>query len=305
MKLNFCVFNHRPRTGIVDHLWFIKALCTYEKIDLEISDDLRPDALNILQENFTDNSVEVVQTFCQRWRKRVAIVLTEHLEVKEGAVHFNFGPLNNGGPPGNKSERFWSLCLLADHIFTFFTFGELPDLEAARVVFPASNMCALPYPHIYVASRQRTPEYDIVFTGQIAAYRRKILTALSRRYRVIAVDISHTSEDDREKVHAQAKVAINIPQNEKWRLGSPMRTLYSLRQGLPMVQYGEADETLISREVARGTSLEEAIEDPIGVWRHQMDKYERMIVSPLNPRFPRGLFEIWREVEGATLEALA
>jgi hypothetical protein len=294
--INLCVFNHL-RLGILDQIWFAEELFIRNGYELICTSTLRPDCLNLLIENFVESDAELLDKFCRKFNKQIGIVMSEHIELKENSFTFNAAPLEDTGYIGNMSQRLFSLLSLDDCIFGFFTMGELPELRTWHEIIPNRRVYRLPYPSI--RKRIQIPlqqDFDLIFTGQSTTFRRRILKDIAQKYRLLQSDLGET-EEERARLYARAKVALNIPQHENWPWISPMRVIFGLRVGIPTVHLGQRDATMFTKAVIDPIELDHALNDHDMLFRRQIGSYENLVQSEDNFRFPEGLFGAWADAE--------
>lgn len=295
-RINLCVYNHLQRS-VLDQVWFSEEVFAQHGYELICSRTLRPDCINLLIENFVEEDVETLQAFCRRFDKKIGIVMTEHIELGKHGFAFNGAPLRSSEYIDNKEQRLFSTLSLADYVFAFFTFGELPELHTWSDVLPCQSMYRLPYPSIRkVIHRSQRREHDVVFTGAATPYRESVLQDVGRKHRLVRGS-SEGTEAERADLYASAKVALNIPQSRDWRWISPMRVLFGLRVGTPTVHLGRHDTTLFTKLVLEPIDLDQAIREHDAVFQRQLGSYEDFVQSNYNLHFPDGVFDIWAQLE--------
>jgi hypothetical protein len=295
-RINLCVYNHMQRS-ILDQIWFSQEVFAQHGYELICSRTLQSDCINLLIENFVEEDLVTLQDFCRRFDKQIGIVMTEHIELGKRGFTFNGAPLQNSEYIDNKEQRLFSALALADHVFAFFTFGELPELHTWSDVLPCQDLYRLPYPSIRkVSHRPVRREHDVVFTGAPTPYRESVLKQVGRRHRLVQGS-SESTEAERADLYASAKVALNVPQAKSWQWVSPMRVLYGLRVGTPTVHLGRHDSTLFTKLVLEPTDLDQAISEHEALFQRQLGSYEDFVQSNYNHRFPDGVFDVWAELE--------
>lgn len=294
--INLCVFNHL-RLGILDQIWFAEELFIRNGYELICTSTLRPDCLNLLIEGFVEQDAELLERFCRKFNKQVGVIMSEHIELKETRFSFGAAPLDNTDYISNMSQRLFSLLSLDDCIFGFFTMGELPELRTWHKIIPNRRVYRLPYPsirkHIQIPLQQ---DFDLVFTGRSTTFRRKILKGIARKYRLLQSDLGET-EEERARLYARAKVALNIPQHKNWPWISPMRVLFGLRVGIPTVHLGQHDSTMFTKAVLDPIEVDRALSDHKVFFQRQIGAYENLVQSEHNFRFPEGVFHAWADAE--------
>lgn len=294
--INLCVFNH-PRPFILDQIWFAEEVFGRNGYELISSSTLKPDCLNLLIENFLEEHAEFLAGFCRKFSKQVGIIMSEHIELGPFGFSFNAAPLQNVDYIGNMSQRLFSLLSLVDCVFSFFTMGELPELRTWREVIPNCSVYRLPYPSIVKAIQAPEQQtFDVVFTGQLTAYRQEILKEVAAKHTLLQPGFLK-SEEERARSYAQAKVALNIPQHKNWPWISTMRVIFGLRAGTPTVHLGRRDATMFSNAILEPVDLDGAVRDHTILFQRQIAAYEKFVQSPENFRFPDGVFQAWADAE--------
>lgn len=294
--INLCLYNHSQRS-VLDQVWFSRETFAQHGYELICTETLRPDCINLFIEHFVEEDVGTLQAFCRRHGKQIGVVMTEHIELGAAGFAFNGASLRDSQYIDNKEQRLFSLLSLADQVFAFFTFGELPELQTWGDVLPCQSLYRLPYPSIRkVNHRAGQREHDVVFTGASTPYRESVLKQVSKTHRLIQGS-SEGTETERADLYASAKVALNIPQAKDWQWVSPMRVLYGLRVGTPTVHLGRHDTTLFTKLVLEPIELDQAIREHEALFQRQLGSYEDFVQSNYNHRFPDGVFDIWAELE--------
>jgi len=301
MKINICVFNnihpvHNTHSGVTDQVEQLSFFFEQNSIEYKISYLLDPNAINIVIENFTENSIEVIQSFCNKWNKKILIVMTEHISLDNGIVKFGPYSLSNTDYIGNMSQRFYSLSLLFEHTIGFSTIGELPFLYDLKKMFFVEKVYRFDYPvinHKMVSTPSTTKKYDMSFSGFLTNYRSKIISELKSRYKFKYHDITR-SDRQRKDNAMSARVAVNIPQEEDWPWVSPMRVIYYLSIGIPCVHIGKGDKTLFYDKVLSWVDVDQAIKSPDLVHKKQLDAYKNLSIDDGSLK---SLLEVWSSLE--------
>lgn len=299
MHINLCVFNNiSPATndvkGIADHIIVLRNLLENLGIDYRVSELLDPNGLNILIENFFDSGVRYIHEFCRRYNKMICVVMTEHFRLSEGELYFGNYKASDTEYIGNIGNRIYSILALSESVLAFMTLGELPKLESNTDIFFKNNIYRVGYPRIentYEHSDSKL--FDLSFTGYKTKYRDKVISDLSKAYKVAYYDIV-SDENERKRNVSTAKVCLNIPQNDEWHWISPMRIIYSLSLGVPCVHMGEGDDTQFYNDVLSWTSIDEALSDPFGTLQRQISACNNLSLE--NEKI-RSLFEVWNLME--------
>jgi len=295
-KINLCTFNV-TRVGIFDQIWFAKELFFQNGYEFLCTNALRPDCLNLLIENFVDEDIETLSSFARRFKKKIGVIMTEHIELEAEGFTFGGAQLTDMEYIRNKKERLFGLLSITDYAFGYFTFGDLPKLHTWNRILPGHRPYHLPYPSIHKTTAQPTrPDYDIVFTGVLTPHRKSVLRELAKKYRVRQSELTKT-EEERAAHYAKAKIAVTVPQTKDWRWISPMRVLFGLRAGLATIDLGQDHTTTFARSVLSELEIERAVTHPGAAFEQQLQSYARFVQSPENGPFPSGIFDLWAELE--------
>jgi len=140
-KVSIYVGNHGKKDGIEDYLGFMSEAMTKRGIDIQISSDFLPDAVNVVIDEFT-NYLENRRIECfkkEHPQTPLVFVLTEFVERKWGVISFN----NFGGVFDAADIAF----------FDFYLRAQREDLGAidlfivikAAIYFPLLLMNNIPY----------------------------------------------------------------------------------------------------------------------------------------------------------------
>lgn len=295
IKINLCLYNHSR--SISDQVWFAQELFVQHGYELVCTNTLRPDSINLMIENHIEQDVAAIDAFCRRFNKQVGLIMTEHIEIEPGGLSFNGSPLEDSEYIDNKEQRLFNVLGLADHVFAFFTFGELPELHTWSSILPGRQVHRLPYPSVRAVDRPAGPySHDLVFTGVRTQYRDTVLKQIEKDFRVVQSTAIET-EETRISLYSSAKVALNIPQTADWQWISPMRILFGLRVGTPTVHLGARDSTLFSRVLLDPIDLDRAVADHESLFQRQITSYEDFVGSRYNARFPAGILDVWARTE--------
>jgi len=238
-SMNFCVLSH-PREVIFDQIDFLSEALEAYGFSLSVSEMLDPEAVNFVQEGFlTKCSSDYIREFCTRHRKKIVVILTEHMDISTNKIEINGFRLNaENGVMYNASTRFQNLCLILPHIRSFAILGHFPDKTQIRKIFPATPIQTIPYVPLDLKEpanpRKNT---DFSFTGALTPYREKILNILQKEFRCYYGFEETTAR--RREVISDSRFHLQIPQNKDWTQISPMRVLFSLKSGTPVINISE------------------------------------------------------------------
>ncbi len=240
-----------PVAMIADQLSFLSEALTYFGEPCTTSTSLDEDSLNVVIEGFTPFGARYVRDFCERTGKKIAIVMTEHIAVK-GQVIFNDVPMSRANEyTPNAPGRLRNLCQLLPYVRAFWIAGHLPDALKLGEVFPHVPIIHVPYVPMrldegLMETRRR---FELSFTGTMTKYRRSLLDEINRHY-----NCCHTFSDDielRRRIVVESVYTLQIPQHAKWRYLSPMRALFSLRSGTPMLNVSAYEDEIFDGIVPR------------------------------------------------------
>lgn len=304
--LHLWVYNH-PLHGISDQLEYFFLIMRQHGYPVSMSRKPRPDALNVVIENFSEASSQTLIDFCERTGKRVALIMTEHLDLKGGELFIHGERLWNDNDymhPATQVARIKNLMDCVPWLRTIFVLGDLPQLEGSERMFPGLPIRALPFPALQRADpAAQAPHHDFVFTGGFTAFRERVLQSVAASH-----SLTHTTQflprKGRDQLNATARIALNIPQRSGWRWLSLMRIIAALRCGRATVSIATNDTSCIARCCFQldEAQWEERVGDLLADWRGAYvvahERYEAMRTDFANEhRFPSDLIEYWTLLE--------
>jgi len=301
MKINICLFNNinpinNDFSGVNDQVEILSNFFEHNSINYKISMTLDPSSLNLLIENFTEEYIESIKLFCNKWNKKILILMTEHIALENGRVKFGSYNLTNPAYIGNAVQRFYSLSLLSEYTLAYTTIGELPFLRQLKELFNSSKVYRFDYPLInkkIVNLPNIKKKYDLSFSGYMTNYRSKIISELRKKYKFKSHDV--TGDDRQRDLNAlSTKVAVNIPQEEDWLWVSPMRVSYYLSMGIPCVHIGKGDKTKFYEKILSWVDIDQALKSPNLVHKKQLDAYNDLRGDD---KSLKSLFKIWNSLE--------
>ena len=309
MKINICAFNnihpiHNNYSGILDQVECLSSYLESQSFDYQISYTLDPSALNLVIENFNEESALTIESFCNKWNKKILVIMTEHISLdlsmgdadRKGAIKFGSYDINNTDYIGNLSQRFYSLSMIYEHVVGFATIGELPFLNDLKKIFYVEKVYRFNYPAVInkkTGNYTCKPKYDISFSGFVTEYRSKVFIELGKKYKFKRYDIVEDGIK-REENARTAKIAVNIPQEGDWPWVSPMRVVYYLSIGIPCVHIGKGDNTLFYDKVLSWVDIDQAIKSPDLVYKKQVDAYMNLSIDGGSLK---SLFGVWNILE--------
>lgn len=309
--LHLWVYNH-PLSGIGDQLVFFWLLMKQQGYRVTMSRRPRLDALNVIIENFSEDSSQTLIEFCERTGKRVAIIMTEHLDLSDDELLIHGLPLRNKNDymaPETQLMRIKNLMDCAPWLRAIFTLGDLPELKGSALMFPGIPVRTLPFPALHrIAVAAETPQNDFAFSGGSTVFRTRILQKVAASHSLIQTT-QYPSRKRRDQINASARIVLNVPQRLGWRWLSPMRIIAALNCGRATVSIATEDTSWISRCCLQLPGpdwpwrLAEARNNWIGEYLTASERYESMRLDFLAERgFPTDLFEYWSLLERSSLK---
>jgi hypothetical protein len=274
-----------------------------------------PRALNVVIENFSQEANERITSFCDAHGKRVAVILTEHLDLKSGELFFHGKPIietDDYMASATKKSRAINLLLLRNRISCFLRLGDLPRLHRLDEVLPGIPVRSIPFPTVVPTDRTLNGQsftHDFVFTGVLTQYRRKVLSLISKSFTVYAPDSDRSeafvSRRRRDAINAMARLVLNIPQYSGWQWISPMRVLAALRCGRATMTLRTPAQTAIDAVCLGVDSPDEwdlctvrnALANAKDCFEQKYAIYSRFVCSGANAEFPHSDFHLWGRIE--------
>lgn len=305
------IYNH-PFYGISDQVEFFLLVMKQHGYRATVGRGPRADALNVVIENFSEATSTTLIDFCRSAGKRVAVIMTEHLDFYENRIYIHGDLLwnkNDYMSPATQVARIKNLMDCVQYIRSFLVLGDLPELRNCDSMFPGVSVRALPFPNLQVLSpgrRQAEPRYDAIFTGYITEHRDVLLNQLADRLS-ISCPRQFVSRRVRDDLNLAGRVVLNLPQRSHWRWLSLMRIIAGLRCGRATISVGTADRSKISACCEQLDTSEpnwiEALRQYADDWemnyRRAFDRYCAMALQYERQRpFPRDLFESWAVTDG-------
>jgi hypothetical protein len=252
----------------------------------------------------------VIKDFCEKSGKRVAVLMTEHVDLINGRILFHGRQLDEATeymPTLSRHSRILHLLLLKKCLRALFRLGDLPELLGFDNLFPGVPVYSLPYPSLASAKRvvrpNEGPEYDLVFTGALTTYRKEVLGELTRRFSVATSDVA-VSRRKRDNLILRARVVINIPQTHDWKWVSSMRILAAWRCSRPVVNIGsqlcgKLSQFCVNLELGATAemTINGVVESNEREFDAQFSNYSKYLESDADEVFPSGLFKLWMATE--------
>lgn len=309
--LHLWVYNH-PVQGISDQVEFFFALLAQHGYQVSMSREPRLDALNVVIENFSEASSQILIDFCEQTGKRVALIMTEHLDLSGSELLIHGAPLwtdNDYMNPLTQMGRVKNLMDCIPWLRAIFVLGDLPQLKGSGRMFPGIPVRSLPFPVVpRVVVAEQAPQHDFVFSGAETAFRKQVLQAIKFNHSLVQTT-QILPHKERDQLNAIARIVLNIPQRPGWRWLSLMRIIAALRCGRATLSIATEDTSWIARccyqlkETDWEQHLGEMIDDWQGVYATAYENYEQMRQDFLSERgFPSDLFEYWALLEKKSLQ---
>ncbi|GLU30209.1 hypothetical protein WKR88_22245 [Trinickia caryophylli] len=306
-SIHLWIYNH-PFYGISDQVEFFVAMLTQNGYPVTVGRKPSVGALNVVIENFSPETCDVLIAFCRATKKRVAVIMTEHLDFDQGEIFIHGAPLwsdNDYMHPTVQVRRIVSLLDCLPYIRCMLVLGDLPELKNISEMLPGLDVRAIPFPRLDPVDDAQIafePPGDLLFTGVMTDFRAELYAQLKRSEFSVAFPQRFVSRKARDALNRSAKVILNMPQRKDWRWLSLMRIVAALRCGRATVSLGTCDQSKIAActyqiDISRDdwTSVLRAHVDQ---WRtlyrtafedyaHMADSFER------ERRFPHDLFDFW------------
>lgn len=308
-SINFCILSH-PKEVIFDQIDFLSDALKASGYDLSVSGMLDPESVNIVQEGFFSRcSSDYVREFCSRYQKKVVVILTEHMEIIENSVVINGFGLNNANDVmDNAFTRFYNLCLVLPYIRSFAILGHFPEKEKIQGIFPAIPIQTIPYaPLDPKESIKQDKKTDFSFTGTLTPYREKLLKAIQKEF------TCHYGYEDtiarRREVISDSKFHLQIPQNKSWRQISPMRVLFAIKSGTPVLNISDHEDFFFTDKIIPrfpANNIKDLINNLAIVLKKseshdylnsQVRSFNESIKAAFNQSNLRLFLNIWRDME--------
>lgn len=251
INIHLWIFNHNKFFGICDQVRYLFSFLKNQRFSLSIGKSPNPNSINVLIENFNDESISTVVDFCEKYDKKIIIILTEHLDILEDdsiRLHgFDLSENSNYIPLNELMRRSNYLLSLVPYTLSYVRLGDLPRLLNFDVFAKEIPLVDLPYPIINESAEiYSEPIYDFIFFGQMTDYRYLLLDKLKKLGFKVAPHITGVSSKVRNQSYKTSKFSLNIPQSERWVWESPMRVFGSLISGRKTINLGNLEGCIIS-----------------------------------------------------------
>ena len=306
VPIHLWVFNHSV-LGITDQISFFISAFQQQGYTVSIGRRPRSSSLNVVIENFSPGNRDILFDFCESTKKRVAMIMTEHLDFQHGQVFFHGAPLgseNDYMHPVTVFARLKHLLECLPFIRVLFVLGDLPELKNISSMLPGLEVRSIPFPKLGNTPLDdvRGPVNDFVFTGGMTDHREKVLKVLSTDGLSVVVPPQYVSRRRRNCINQSSKLILNIPQREGWRWLSLMRIVAGLQTGRPTVSVGTSDASEISscctqvdgNEKDWIIALQRCVADWKSLYRRDIENYSVMAEAfEKGHPFPHDVLEYW------------
>lgn len=304
VPIRIWTFNN-PINGIADQLEFAMAVLKLEGFHVTISKRPCPKSLNIVIENIQSDSYQVINDFCESFNKKIAIIMTEHIDYVENRLFFHGKPFEAPTEYMHKytrKNRFLHLLLSTQNISFFLRLGDLPSLDGLGRIFLNTEVRTLPFPPIRNHFLEGEREYDFIFSGFLTKYRKEVFSEL-KAYKTLILP-GGLSRKVRDKHIASASFVLNVPQDAEWGWVSTMRVLSAWRNGIPVLNIGPWLDGLVYNFCTNLSDTEENVsrivdllDDPKLAYQTQVATYNRYVSENQLATFPWKDFCAWAAYE--------
>lgn len=296
--------NPHPISIIDDQLNFITHSLNTHGLAYQTSRSLSSKMLNIVIEGFDLFNAENIARFCVKFNKKIAVVMTEHIEINhDNLLIVNENQLfsNNEYMP-YAAMRFEAICKLIPHIQFFIILGHLPYKKNITKIFKNIPVIEINYPEIEFRTAVTQYKNDFIFQGSLTNYRTSMLKKISKRFPSLLISFKDNS-NKRETVLLDSKYSLQIPQYKNWRHISPMRCLYSLKNGvvtLNISDYREHDFDDIFPRI-NPNRLEDELSTYLSypvdmIYQQVLDKYNAFVKQQKQSKISF-MLKFWSELE--------
>jgi hypothetical protein len=314
------IYNH-PFHGISDQIEYFFMSMQQNGYQVSIGRKPHAYALNVVIENFSEVTSRTLIDFCRVSGKRVAVIMTEHLDFIKGQIYIHGDPLwsdNDYMNPVTQVARIKNLMDCVQYIRCFFILGDLPKLLNVNDMFPGVIVRTLPFPKLEFISPDNLaqgdyPTADLAFTGYATTYRSVILKKLETEMSVTSPG-TFVSRKARDTFNRSARLALNIPQRKGWKWLSLMRVIAALRCGRATISLGTSDNSRISAcctqlDITQEAWLEKLREHTCHwdtTYRRSYENYGAMAIAFEKEKpFPHDLLDYWYVIERCTVRSMS
>lgn len=307
--IHLWVYNHFFH-GIGDQVSFAVMALRQHGYQVSVGQQPRHSSLNVVIEGFSSQNRDILLEFCQSTRKRVAMIMTEHIDAEHGQILVHGAPLgseNDYMHPATILARIKHLLECIPYLRCLFVLGDLPELRNISTLLPGLDVRAIPFPHLDGVSSKNIgtssdTANDLVFTGSMTKYRARLLAMLEAGGLSVACPQGFVSRNRRNAMNRSAKVIVNIPQREGWRWLSLMRIVAGLQTGRATISLGIGDVSKIAscctqldiQEQDWVSEIKRCVDDWKSLYYQDVVNYTIMTKKFEQERpFPHDVFEYW------------
>lgn len=248
-QIHLWIYNH-PLIGITDQVEYFVRVFRQHGYDTSVGRRPSDSALNVVIENFSAQTRKTLIDFCTQTRKRVAVIMTEHIDFLDRRVFIHGDPLwstNDYMNPATQVERLKCLLSCQPFIKFFMVLGDLPELRNFDEMMVGADVRTIPFPWMdHQSIEQSQPTSDLLFTGVVTEYREKMLLSLASQGFSVTFPRKFGSAKRRDQLNQSVKIVLNVPQRESWQWLSLMRVIAALRSGRATVSLGTNDKSRIA-----------------------------------------------------------
>lgn len=311
-SIHLWIYNH-PFYGISDQVEFFVAALTQNGYPVTVGRRPSMSALNVVIENFSPETRDTLIDFCRTTKKRVAVIMTEHLDFDRGEILIHGDPLwsdNDYMHPTVQVRRIVSLFDCLPYIRCILVLGDLPELRNMSEMLPGIDIRAIPFPRLERvgdAQLAAEPSGDLLFTGIMTDYRAELYAKLNAGRFAVAFPKKFVSRKARDALNRSVKMVLNMPQRRDWRWLSLMRIVAALRCGRATVSLGTRDDSKIAActyqiDMAHDdwmNTLSEHVDQWADRYRAAYEHYVCMAEAFERTRcFPHDMFDFWAVTDG-------
>lgn len=288
--------------SVIDQVSFMSRLFEQLNFEFRTSNTLDPLATNICIENFNATTNRRLREFNEKHKKRVGIILTEHIDMHpfDGVkVYGRSLSENNDYIDRNTIQRRLTFLFDAlEYSFGVFTLGDEPELQNFEIMVPGLQKFIFPYPRLYpqkTNSRKVNKSSKFLFSGTKTKYREQVLKKLETAGLNVTNNFKLLPENERKQLLDVHDCMLNIPQFNDWKWISPMRVMAGLDAGLPSLSIGTSDTTSISKVVPQ-VSIEKFTEDVENIpatlsFARQLKLFNKIAIDEKNTSILLNIFE--------------
>ncbi|MET4736717.1 hypothetical protein ABIF73_000856 [Bradyrhizobium japonicum] len=306
--IHLWIYNH-PFYGISDQIEYFVQAFQQHGYPVTVGREPATSALNVVIENFSVESRNTLIDFCTRTRKRVAVIMTEHIDFVDRRILIHGDPLwsdNDYMHPATQVERLKCLMSCQPYIKFFMVLGDLPELRNFSEIMLGAEVRAIPFPAIEHADLKASPntqlKHDLLFTGYVTEYRERVLSQVTALGLSVLFPRKFVSRKQRDFLNLSARIVLNIPQRANWRWLSLMRIIAALRCGRATISLGTSDKSRIAactyqlniRHSGWRDELKARVVDWAAAYEKMYEAYCQLAIDfEQEHPFPHDMMEFW------------